>query len=45
MIGRNAAERMERVRFRAVSVLTMAVLTVWCILTFSQVSTFLYFNF
>ena len=45
MIGRNAAERMERVRFRAASVLTMAVLTVWCILTFSQVSTFLYFNF
>ncbi len=45
MIGPNAAQRMEKMKYRAVSVLIFAVLMVWCVLTFSQVSTFLYFNF
>lgn len=45
MIGRNAAERMERMKYKTGSVFVFAVLAVWCILTFSEVSTFLYFNF
>lgn len=45
MAGPNAAQRMERARYRAGSVLVLAVLMVWSILTFSGVSTFLYFNF
>ena len=45
MIGRNAAERMERAKYKTGSALVFAVLTLWCILTFSEVSTFLYFNF
>ena len=45
MIGRNAAERMERVKYRTGSAVIFAVLTLWCVLTFSEVSTFLYFNF
>ena len=45
MVGPNAAQRMEKMKYRAVSVLVFAVLMVWCVLTFSQVSTFLYFNF
>ena len=45
MIGRNAAERMERVKYRTGSAAVFAVLALWCVLTFSKVSTFLYFNF
>ena len=45
MIGRNAAERMERVKYRAGSAAVFGVLALWCVLTFSKVSTFLYFNF
>ena len=45
MVGRNAAQRMERVKYRAGSAAVFAVLTLWCVLTFSEVSTFLYFNF
>lgn len=45
MAGPNAAQRMERVKYRAGSVFVLAVLMVWSILTFSGVSTFLYFNF
>lgn len=45
MIGRDAAERMEKVRYRAVSVVVFAVLAVWSVLTFSEVSIFLYYNF
>ena len=45
MIGRNAAQRMERVKYSVVSAVVIAVLTLWCVLTFSEVSTFLYFNF
>ncbi len=45
MIGKDAAERMERVRYRVGSVVVFAVLALWCVLTFSEVSTFLYYNF
>ena len=45
MVGRNAAERMERTKYRTASAVVFAVLTLWCVLTFSEVSTFLYFNF
>ena len=45
MIGRNAAQRMERVHYRVGSMMVFTVLAVWCVLTFSKVSTFLYFNF
>lgn len=45
MAGPNAAQRMERAKYRAGSVFVLAVLMVWSILTFSGVSTFLYFNF
>lgn len=45
LIGRNAAERTARLKYRAGSAAVIAVLAVWCILSFSGVSTFLYFNF
>ena len=45
MIGRNAAQRMERLKYRMGSAVVFAVLALWCVLTFSEVSTFLYFNF
>ncbi len=45
MIGRNAAQRMERMKYKAGSAFVFAILAVWCVLTFSRVSTFLYFNF
>ena len=45
MVGRNAAERMERIKYSMGSAAALAVLTLWCVLTFSKVSTFLYFNF
>jgi D-alanyl-lipoteichoic acid acyltransferase DltB (MBOAT superfamily) len=45
MIGRNAAQRVERMKYNAGTAAVFAVLAVWCVLTFSQVSTFLYFNF
>lgn len=45
MIGRDAAQRMARAKYRTVSVVVLAVLAVWCVLTFSEVSTFLYYNF
>ena len=45
MVGRNAAQRMERVKYGTDSAVVFAVLALWCVLTFSKVSTFLYFNF
>lgn len=45
MIGPNAAQRMERVKYRVWTTVVFAVLAVWCVLAFSEVSTFLYFNF
>ena len=45
LIGRNAAQRMEKMKYRTGSTVVFAVLALWCVLTFSKVSTFLYFNF
>ena len=45
MAGKNAAQLAERIRYRAWSAVVIAVLAVWCVLSFSGVSTFLYFNF
>lgn len=45
MIGPSAARRVERMKFRTGSAAFFAVLALWCVLTFSKVSTFLYFNF
>ena len=45
MVGRNAQERVARLKYGSVSAAILVVLTVWCILSFSGVSTFLYFNF
>ena len=45
MIGRNAEQRMARAKYRMGSAAVFAVLMLWCVLTFSEVSTFLYFNF
>ena len=45
MAGRNAQERVARLKYGPVSAAVLVVLAVWCILSFSGVSTFLYFNF
>lgn len=45
LIGRNAAQRMDKMKYRTGSAVIFAVLALWCVLTFSRVSTFLYFNF
>ena len=45
MIGKNAAERTARFKYRADETAVIVVLMVWCVLSFSGVSTFLYFNF
>lgn len=45
MAGRNANERVARLKYGPVSAAVLVVLAVWCILSFSGVSTFLYFNF
>lgn len=45
MVGRNAQERTARLKYGPVSAAVLVVLAVWCILSFSGVSTFLYFNF
>ena len=45
MAGKNAAQLASRLRYRAVSAVAIAVLAVWCVLSLSGVSTFLYFNF
>ncbi len=45
MAGRNAQERVARLRYGPLSAAVLTVLAVWCILSFSGVSTFLYFNF
>lgn len=45
MIGKNAQERTTRLKYGPVSAAVLTVLAVWCILSFSGVSTFLYFNF
>lgn len=45
MAGQNAQERVARLKYGPVSAAVLVVLAVWCILSFSGVSTFLYFNF
>lgn len=45
LIGRNAAQRMDKMKYRTGSAVVFSVLALWCVLTFSRVSTFLYFNF
>lgn len=45
MVGKNAIERTERLKYRAGTAVVIAVLMVWCVLSLSGVSTFLYFNF
>ena len=45
MVGKDAAQLASRLRYRAWSAVVIAVLAVWCVLSFSGVSTFLYFNF
>lgn len=45
MAGKNAAERVERLKYGPVSAVVTVILAVWCVLSFSGVSTFLYFNF
>lgn len=45
MFGRNAGEIVEKMKGKAVTAVLFGVVFVWCVLSFSQVSTFLYFNF
>lgn len=45
MVGKNAQERVARLKYGPASAVALVVLAVWCILGFSGVSTFLYFNF
>ncbi len=45
MIGKNAVERTARLKYGAGTAAVTAVLMVWCVLSFSGVSAFLYFNF
>ena len=45
MAGKNAKERVDCLKYGPVSAVVLVVLAVWCILSFSGVSTFLYFNF
>ncbi len=45
MIGKNAVERVARLKYGAGTAVVTAVLMVWCVLSFSGVSVFLYFNF
>ena len=45
MAGKYAQERVARLKYGPVSAAVLVVLAVWCILSFSGVSTFLYFNF
>lgn len=43
--GKNAAQLAERMKPKLWNAALAAVLLFWCVLTFSEVSTFLYFNF
>lgn len=43
--GRNAQQLAERIKPKAVTAVLTAGLLFWCVLTFSNVSTFIYFNF
>lgn len=43
--GKNATETAERIKLKTWNALLFAGLFLWCVLTFGNVSTFLYFNF
>ena len=43
--GKNAAQAAERMKPGIWNAVLLAVLLLWCVLSFSNVSTFLYFNF
>lgn len=45
MIGKNAQQLTARLKYRTGAAAVITVLMVWCVLSFSGVSTFLYFNF
>ena len=45
MFGKNAAQRADRMKGKAVSAVALGAVFVWCVLSFSRVSAFLYFNF
>lgn len=45
MSGRNAVQAAGKSKGKTVSALLTGAVFVWCVLSFSQVSTFLYFNF
>lgn len=45
LFGRNAGEIVDRMKGKVLSSVLFGLVFVWCILSFSQVSTFLYFNF
>ncbi|MCM1154227.1 MAG: MBOAT family protein [Roseburia sp.] len=45
MFSRNAGEITARMKGKAASAVLSGLVFVWCVLSFSQVSTFLYFNF
>lgn len=45
MVGANAAERVRKMKYKMISGVVLGGIFVWCILSFSGVSTFLYFNF
>ncbi len=45
MIGKNAAQRSGKMKYKTGGAALLGIVFVWCVLTFSKVSTFLYFNF
>ena len=45
MFSKNAAQMADKVKAKALPAVLLGAVFVWCILSLSQVSTFLYFNF
>lgn len=45
VFGRNAAQSADRMKGKAIQAVALGAVFVWCILSFSRVSVFLYFNF
>ena len=45
MFSKNAVQMADKVKAKAVPAVLLGAVFVWCILSLSQVSTFLYFNF
>ncbi|MCM1174470.1 MAG: MBOAT family protein [Blautia sp.] len=45
MFGRNAAQLADGIKGKAYQAVLLGAVFVWCVLSFSQVSVFLYFNF